>query len=173
VNIKSVQLVKRLLPLVSLTVGAIVIAITQNSPSITKSSIVKLDSDPTPIQALTTPSPTVAPHVTIDGQAIKFGSGGTADVMLAGTGNDETQVVASNGQINMTTKGSNGDLKASTGMTNNTNVSIGSQFNGGNGVGASSVYGTSTSVNAYGNSSSFSSQQVFSTGSNSVDVTSP
>jgi hypothetical protein len=171
VNIKSVQLVKRLLPVVFFTLGAAVIVLMQSSDSVTSVSAAKFDSVSTPNQTLTRPVPIATPHVVVNGQAIPLGSGGIADVTLAGKGSGETQVQVSDGHVNVTTAESGGDAKAISGMTNNTNVSVSSQTNGNNDLGATSVY--STSSNTSGNSSSFSSHQVFSTGSNNVDVTSP
>ncbi|HUD11614.1 MAG TPA: hypothetical protein VMS08_04330 [Candidatus Saccharimonadia bacterium] len=170
-NIKSVRLVKRWLPVVPLAFGAAVIIATQNGGSSLKTSVEKADSLATP--ALATPNPTDTSQVTVNGKAIHLGPGGTADVTLTGAGGSKTHVVASGGNTKISTQSSEANASTKPGTTNGTNVSIRSQSQGGNSSGLTQVYGYSNSSNNNGNSSSFSSNQVFSTGSSNVDVTSP
>jgi hypothetical protein len=175
VNIKNVQLLRRLLIVVPLTLAGVMLIGLQFGGSVTNASKLQLDSLSTSTKLQGAPVPTSTPQVMVNGRPVHVDSGGNADVTIPESDGSVTHIVASGGQTTVTSTSSSttANTEENPAKPTSSNITVNSNPTYGNSWSANQAYGFSHSSTANGSSSSFSTTQVFSTGSSNVDITSP
>src|SRR6266567_51743 len=154
-NTKLTQIIKRIVPTLPLVFAiAVITAATHAMPS--PQAAVSHDST----HAITTPaesSPTatVKPHVTVNGQSVPLDAAGNADLTLPGN----AHVNVSGGRTTVTANPTPGSADVVTG-TGNIDVSVQSVTTGG--ISHISLHISGSSVTTNGSSRSFTSTHVFS-----------
>jgi hypothetical protein len=161
---KSVQMIGRIALAAPLLLGAVAISLAnQGGPA--RQSLAPSTS-PAPSEGEATS--TSAPKVTVNGEEIPVDKKGTNHTSLH---KSDSTVTISNGHSTVTKESSQTSSSPAAGNNDNVQVNVDSNSTGGNNWGTTQSYGYNVTSN--GNSTSFSSTNVFSTGSNHMNVTSP
>jgi hypothetical protein len=152
------HLVRILLPVTTLAVGAVAITVADQSA-------VPPSKNTTTVTRQASPEPSATPQVTVNGQRVPVAQDGTASVSLP---SGEAKVHSSGNRTTVTTSNSATGTTTTTSGNDNLNVSVNSASNGGNAFGTTQVYSYGSSNDS---SDSSSDTTVFATGESNVQVT--